>query len=391
MNFMLPDYTNSIVNLTASVQAAHDLVPAHPALKQLTMSELKEHQNIIVFLFDGFGKNLLDGCAHKETAFLAAQQRDPITSVFPSTTTAAITSLRLGVTPWEHGALGWTLFFKEYAKFIDFLPNWDTITTKTLPQDPYDTLHLLQQENIYAQIDRLHPEVQLYYFTAKQLMGSPYTTRVTQPATAVPYKNLPQMMKRIEKLAKKPGRKLIMTYCSSPDHIEHQQGVFAPDVKDYVRQINDRLEKLQQRLQGTGSLCIITADHGLTDMHDYWYTEDNKALYDSMILPTFPEPRFMSFFIKPHKRAQFEDAVQMYLNDFRLFNRQEFMSSGILGNGIMHPKVDDFIGDYVLIATGDKGIKTTLRQNGRWKKEFKGHHCGLNPDEMLVPLVVFNA
>jgi hypothetical protein len=57
----------------------------------------------------------------------------------------------------------------------------------------------------------------------------------------------------------------------------------------------------------------------------------------------------------------------------------------------MHPKVDDFIGDYVLIATGDKGIKTTLRQNGRWKEEFKGHHCGLNPDEMLVPLVVFNA
>ncbi|MCD6181955.1 MAG: alkaline phosphatase family protein [Candidatus Cloacimonetes bacterium] len=389
MNFMLPDYTNSIVNLAASIQAAYDVIPAHPALKQLTIHELKKYDNVVLFLFDGFGKNLLDAYASRETAFLAAHQRDPVTSVFPSTTTAAITSLRSGLTPWEHGALGWTLFFKEYAKFIDFLPNWDSITTKTLPQDSYDTLHMLKFDNIYQQINQRHPELQLYYLTSKYLMGTPYTDRIIQPATSVPYKNLPQMIKKVEKLAKKPGQKLIMTYYSDPDHTQHIEGVFNPKVKSIVTEINDQLQKLQQRLAGTKTLCIMTADHGLTDMKKYYYTEDNEALYDSMILPTFPEPRFISFFIKPHKKAQFDAAIAQYQDDFRLFTRDEFMESGILGNGPMHPKVDDFIGDYVLIAAHHAGMKTTYRQNGRWEKEFKGHHCGLTPDEMLVPLIVF--
>ena len=52
----------------------------------------------------------------------------------------------------------------------------------------------------------------------------------------------------------------------------------------------------------------------------------------------------------------------------------------------MHPKIDDFIGDYIAIAISDSAMKSIYMQNGKWKKEFKAHHAGLTEDEMLVPL-----
>ena len=45
----------------------------------------------------------------------------PLTSIFPSTTTTALTSFHTGVTPQEHGILGYHLFLKEYATVANMI------------------------------------------------------------------------------------------------------------------------------------------------------------------------------------------------------------------------------------------------------------------------------
>ena len=42
-----------------------------------------------------------------------------LTSVYPCTTVAAMTSYRSGISPNEHGWLGWTLYFKETNRIVD--------------------------------------------------------------------------------------------------------------------------------------------------------------------------------------------------------------------------------------------------------------------------------
>ncbi len=106
-----------------------------------------------------------------------------------------------------------------------------------------------------------------------------------------------------------------------------------------------------------------------------------------MILPAFPEPRFISFFVKKHKMKQFEDAFKKYEDKFLLFDREEFLKHKLLGTGIMHPKIDDFVGDYLAIAVSDSAMKSIYLQNGKWENEFLAHHSGLTEDEMLVPLI----
>jgi len=62
----------------------------------------------------------------------------------------------------------------------------------------------------------------------------------------------------------------------------------------------------------------------------------------------------------------------------------------LLGFGKRHPKIDDFIGDYVAIAISDAAMKSIFLQNGKNEHELKAHHCGLTKDEMLVPLFRIN-
>jgi predicted AlkP superfamily pyrophosphatase or phosphodiesterase len=387
MNIVYPDYKNSIVNLVSSILDVYDVKTDHPPLKQLNVEDLKLKQNIIFFILDGFGMNLLKKFT-SSTKFLKQNFVSPITSVFPSTTSAAITSLISGKTPWEHGAIGWTLYFKEFAKNIDYLPNWDSITTTTQDSDQYNIIDYVGADNIFDKISETTHKIQQYYLAHEELSQSPNIIRNSGTAEIISYSDHKYLFETLNKLItkKKSDKKLIFVYSSSPDKIEHQHGVHADEVENFIKEIDSAFEKLSSQLAGTDTTILLTADHGLIDINNYYYVNEDEKLFDSMIMPAFPEPRFISFFVKKHKMKQFEEAFQKYEDKFLLFDREEFLKHKFLGVGKMHPKIDDFIGDYIAIAISDSAMKPIYMQNGKWKKEFKAHHAGLTEDEMLVPL-----
>ena len=70
-------------------------------------------------------------------------------------------------------------------------------------------------------------------------------------------------------------------------------------------------------------------------------------------------------------------------------SKEEFLQRNMLGYGEKHPKIDDFIGNYIALSTGESAIKIeTLLIEG--KKEKKSTHCGLSKEEMEVPLIVIS-
>ena len=385
---IFPDYKNSIINLTASILHSFDVQTDHPGLKQLDIIELQQKRNVILLILDGFGMNLFRKYEESTTSFLRPYFLESITSVFPSTTSAAITSLITCKTPWEHGAIGWSLYFKEFAKLIDYLPNWDSITSRPLNSARYNTQDYLGGENIFSKIQARNPEVLTYNITQKAIAESANTIKNSGPAKIIGYKNPKQLFRILPKILKKnpAQRKFIYAYSSNLDHLEHLHGVGSQEVRSFLQEVGSNLEKLKKKLTGTNTSLLITADHGLVDIGKYYYINEDENLYDSMIMPTFPEPRFISFFIKKHKEEKFLNAIKKYENDFLIFSRQEFIDSGLLGTGKMHSKIDDFLGDYLIIAKSDKAMKSIYRQNGKWKKEFAAHHAGLTSGEMQVPL-----
>ncbi len=232
---VFPDYDNCIINLMSSILQNYDVPIEHPPLKQLNTSELKSKKNIVLMIFDGYGYNLLKKYSQTSSSYLSEHLVDSITSVFPSTTTSVITSFRTAKTPLEHGALGWTMFFKEYYKFIDFLPNWDSITGKEIDHMRYRTYEKMKFENIFQKIHKANPSVELYNIYAKYLAKKPYSEIVSMPSTIKSYKTTKKLFNIIEKIVKKKStsRKFIMSYSANPDGLEHQNGIHSKIVENY--------------------------------------------------------------------------------------------------------------------------------------------------------------
>ena len=67
--------------------------------------------------------------------------------------------------------------------------------------------------------------------------------------------------------------------------------------------------------------------------------------------------------------------------------KEEFLDKHFLGYGKKHPKIDDFIGNYVALSISDSIIRLeTFLADGKPVK--KSTHCGLTKEEMEVPLII---
>jgi len=87
---MKPDYKESIVNLAASVTRALGGRTPYPELRALPARELRGAKRVVLLVLDGLGHEWLR--EHGKGSFLERHLRDRMTSVFPPTTAAALTS-----------------------------------------------------------------------------------------------------------------------------------------------------------------------------------------------------------------------------------------------------------------------------------------------------------
>ena len=123
--FSWPDYAGgTIANVPATAASLlnvpfQGLPPLPAAQGQPSAPGIKR---VVLFVIDAWGWNLL--CRDRaeleqwvEKADIATQ----ISSIFPSTTVAALSSLWTGSSPAQHGLVGLRLFMPEYGSITQFL------------------------------------------------------------------------------------------------------------------------------------------------------------------------------------------------------------------------------------------------------------------------------
>lgn len=133
--------TAALLSITASVMNYFGVKMGYPCLPELD-GALKDAapRVVILMVLDGMGENLLRRRL-PENSFFRTHDVCPLSAVFPSTTTAATTSIWSGLSPLEHGWLGWSLYFKECGRQIDTFLNRDSHTGEAYPgPSPAETL-----------------------------------------------------------------------------------------------------------------------------------------------------------------------------------------------------------------------------------------------------------
>ncbi len=367
-----PDYNRSILNAACGVLKLFGAEPPHATLPEVAGLARKSHVALVIL--DGMGEDALT--LLPEDAFLRRRKAATLTSVFPSTTTAATNSLYTALSPAEHGWLGWSLYFKEYARLVDTFLDRDSYSQEKLSSSPAKAL--MPFESVFHRIRRA--------------TGGRVMTRAVFPfepgLTGMDELRLARTLDEAAlAIRSRDGvEAFTLLYWPDPDTVMHEHGARCERAARAVKQLNDWAEALTARLRDT--TLIITADHGLTDVADIVWLNEWPDLMQYLVMPPSVETRAASLFVKRGREAAFERAFRDVLGeDFLLMPREEALARQIFGPGALHPKSDDFIGDYMTIATGDKAIY--YRPEGAVPHgRMIGHHAGLTDAEMLVPLIL---
>ena len=151
-----------------------------------------------------------------------------------------------------------------------------------------------------------------------------------------------------------------------------------------MRDLDARCEALMKGC-GNETMVIISADHGHIDVNRYVDISDLPGFVDCLIMPPFLESRSALFFVKHERHREFEEIFQSHLSkEFALFSRKEILSRGLFGAVSeatpAHQKTDDFIGDYLITATGKRALKYYESEHDH-SHDFASHHAGMTESE----------
>ena len=359
-----PNYDRSILSIASSVLNHFGVKDCqHKTLPEFDKLLEKDYKNIIVMLFDGLGTSTLKHHL-EENNFLRKNHLTDISSVFPSTTVAATTSIMSGYSPAECGWLGWDLYFEEIGENVAVFRN--TLQRNGEPAAKFNVAHkYIPVKSIMKRIEEVNGRRSAYCVSFFSKCRS---------------KSVEDICKTVYKLSKKRKKKYIYAYWHQPDGAMHGHGVTSQEAHEQILHINREVEKLCDKLEN--SLIIITADHGLCDGTTK-YLEDYPQLMELLKIPPSVEPRALSFFVKDGEAEKFKTEFnKIFGSSFRLMTKNEVFSEKLLGYGTPHPKTADFIGDFFAVA-----LDETCIDYKRGNYEFVGVHAGLTEEEMTVPFI----
>lgn len=377
---LMPNYDNSILNMVSSILGNYNVKDIHSTLPKLDSILEKNYKNIVLVVLDGMGENVLKTAS--PNGIFMEHNVDTITSIFPSTTTAALATYYSGKAPIETGWIAWSQYFKEYGRNVNMLPYNDSYTEDKLPRNEFDIYELLKYKTVYEQIKDASPDVTTYEIKPSHCE--------MWADKCIHIKDLKSLCNSIETLCKNDEKKYVFAYFDSPDNINHTYGWDSKNTKDFITEAESLFKNLSENLKNTDTLILISADHGHNNIHNSYYALDLDKLTSCYIMPPSLEPRFISFWIKSDKKEYFEKTFkEMFDGEFLLYSKEEFLSSNLMGYGKPHYKIDDFIGDYVAIAISDSLIYLNTYLSKK-QDEKKSHHCGLTKNEMELPFIVFD-
>lgn len=379
----VPTYEDgSIVNLMSSITAALGDGPgAYGTLGLLEPAELREAKNVVLFVIDGLGFEYLQ--RHGAGGTLHERLRGRLSSVFPTTTAAAITTFVTGVAPRQHGLTGWFMLLKELGAVTAILPLRTRGAGLPLPLTAANGIY--DQPALFSRLS-----VQSYVITHKRIVDSMYSTIMSAGAQRLAYHGLPECFAQIRRaLAEGDRRKYVYAYWPDLDSLAHEYGIESPEVAAHFEQLDRGFADFLDSIQGTDTTVIVTADHGLVDTSpdQVIRVEDHPVLAEALALPLCGEPRVAYCYVRPSRARTFEDYVNDVLQEHCvLYRSEDLVDRGYFGLGDSHPRLQHRIGDYVMLAKGNRVIKDQVL--GEHPFSQTGVHGGLSRDELYVPLIV---
>ena len=361
------NYNECLTNLACSIRKYFGLEYKHNTLSYIDeILEKKQPRNVILFLFDGMGSNILDRNLDKD-AFFIKNRYKKITTVFPATTTAATTAIRTGLNPCEHGWIGWNVYLEPIDKIITLYMNREKGKEETC-REYFTVKDQLVNDTIADEINRKgeYKGLELFPFKA---------------GNAKVYRDLDEMYTMINYALKEDGKHFIYAYNDEPDHTMHDFGPDSEEAKRLIETRNRKTEEFCKNLEDT--LVIVVADHGHIKV-DHIFLKDYPEIMEMMERTTSIEQRAASFKIKEEYMEEFPVLFnKLFGKSFTLYTKKDVMESKLFGDGEPNKLFEPALGDFIAIAENDNKCLVTDGD-----EVLVSQHAGYTDDEVYIPLII---
>ncbi|HEY4332263.1 MAG TPA: alkaline phosphatase family protein [Ilumatobacteraceae bacterium] len=319
----------------------------------------------VLLVIDGLGWEQLQARRHIAPA-LCSMLGGPITTVAPSTTATALTSITTGLTPGEHGLVGYRLDIGG------------------------DVLNVLRWQGDHGDLRRSHPPRDVQPFlpfmgespvviTRAELEGSGFTDAHLRGAALRGWRTMSAIAVEIaHQIA--AGERLVYAYYDGIDKTAHERG-FGDYYDAELAMVDHFVGDVLGRLPADAAL-VITADHGQVHVGSNVVKLDSSIL--SLVRLQSGEGRFRWLHAKHGAQADLLAATtEAHGDQAWVVSREQTIDEGWFGP-IVAPPVAGRLGDVALAACDDV---TFFDPADSGPYELICRHGSLTSAEMYVPLL----
>lgn len=358
---LIPDYTGPCVtNVAHAVQnppvEVPDWVPRPVA---------EAEQATVLLTIDGLGWMQLIERASLAPTLTGVLEGGPISTVAPSTTSTALTSIASGQAPGDHGVIGYRMDIE--GSVLNVL-RWSTPDGDARDRMPPGKFQRFEP------FGGQRPPV----VTKAEFARSGFTDAHLGGVRFVGYRTLGTLVAEVDRLVRS-GEPFVYAYYEGIDKVAHEYGL-DPRYESELRWVDHLVAELLATLP-TGTCLAVIADHGQIEVGD------NLIELDSGIRQHLStqsgEGRFRWLHARPGRARALAEAAQAHADTGWVVTRDQMIDEGWFG-----PRVDNEVrrrlGDVALVAR-DPVAYVDPMDTGPYS--LIGRHGSMTAAEMLVPFV----
>ncbi|HKN39487.1 MAG TPA: alkaline phosphatase family protein, partial [Acidimicrobiia bacterium] len=317
----------------------------------------------VLLVLDGFGWRAIEA-ARARLPELGGLEGGPITTVVPSTTAAALTSISSGLAPASHGMVGYRMLLG--GQVLDVL-RW-----KVPDGRPPDPASVTLVESAFCGRDVptvVRAEFARTGFTESHMRGVRF----------VGWRTTATLVTHVARLVA-AGEPFVYAYYDGVDKVAHEYGItdgfFPCEQIAADRLVGDLLDVLPG-----DAVLVITADHGQVQF-EQWVTMEPVAAH---VRAYAGDARLRYIYARPGAEGDLLKAAgDAYGGVAWVFGRDQLIDEGWLGPAPPPGDVAARIGDVTLAAKGNVAFADPTHPH---ETRLRAGHGSLSPDEMLVPLL----
>lgn len=322
----------------------------------------------ILFLIDGLGAQSLVEYAQWAPNITTMVSLGKLSSEFPSTTATSLTSMGTGLTPAEHGMLGYTVRIPYSDNRLLNALKWDSRVDPVMWQ-PHQTLFEIgSKQGITA-----------FNISAERYAGTGFTEAALRGATFLGANTFERMIKQL-RVAMKSTPTFIYLYINDIDAAGHEFGVGSQEWIDALVLADDFVGTLKENLPSEARLTV-TADHGMLNA-------DEKIMIDGALMRDVVliggEPRARHIYVADDRAERVQGVWQEKLGESVVALLKSQALERQLFGAHPSPEAIERMGDVIAIP----GEQIVLIEPARKHLEgaMVGHHGGLTEIERAIPL-----